>query len=492
MPTASIPVPTGGWNARDPLSLMPDTDAIRLRNFFPDTTSVLLRRGFAQHSTGLGTGAVRTLAEFRGKDGTRKLIAAANGNIYDASTSTASSLGSGFGNNEWQTLMFANLLVLANGADAVRTYDGSTLSTPSITGPTSASVIQVGAFKRTFYLIENNSQSIWYNQTINAVAGTYSEFDLSGQLQKGGKIQYAGSWTHDTGTGLEDIFVIVTDSGEVITYVGTDPSDWSLAGRYFLPVLISRRAVFEFGSDLGIVTENGVYVMSQVLRGLQASTGEESYTSKINEEFNLASRLYSGNFGWDGQVYPRGRYMLINIPVVENSISYQYVVNLQTGSWCEFRGMNAASWSLFQEKLYFGGMDGKVYLADTGKDDNGASIVGNVKWAFNYFGDRELSKRFQMARPQIASNIAAVLSFGIDVDYEDNAPNATITVNGSSGTPWGSPWGSPWGAGKKRSDNWVSIAGYGKAGALTLKADFTNTELEITAVDVRYESGDWR
>lgn len=41
----TLPAPTGGWNARDALSAMPEEDAVALVNFFPETTDVLLRYG---------------------------------------------------------------------------------------------------------------------------------------------------------------------------------------------------------------------------------------------------------------------------------------------------------------------------------------------------------------------------------------------------------------------------------------------------------------
>lgn len=41
----TLPSPTGGWNSRDAISDMPPTDAVEMINWFPATTSVLLRYG---------------------------------------------------------------------------------------------------------------------------------------------------------------------------------------------------------------------------------------------------------------------------------------------------------------------------------------------------------------------------------------------------------------------------------------------------------------
>ena len=103
----SLPAPVGGWNARDPLESMPVTDAVTLTNVFPSTRTVDLRKGYREHADGMGSGAVETIVEHVDGDGTKYLLAAANSNIYDATTfgGSATSEGSGFTNNRWQTVL---------------------------------------------------------------------------------------------------------------------------------------------------------------------------------------------------------------------------------------------------------------------------------------------------------------------------------------------------------------------------------------------------
>ena len=50
--TASVPAPVGGLNLRDAVANMEATDAVILTNFFPDRTSVRLRYGYTNYSTG--------------------------------------------------------------------------------------------------------------------------------------------------------------------------------------------------------------------------------------------------------------------------------------------------------------------------------------------------------------------------------------------------------------------------------------------------------
>lgn len=53
----TLAAPTGGWNARDAIADMPETDAPAMVNFFPQTTDVILRYGSASQGH-LGSAAV--------------------------------------------------------------------------------------------------------------------------------------------------------------------------------------------------------------------------------------------------------------------------------------------------------------------------------------------------------------------------------------------------------------------------------------------------
>jgi hypothetical protein len=126
--TTSLASPIGGWNARDSLAEMQPLDAVQLINFFPTPTDVTLRKGFSQASTGI-TGEVQTLMNYANYDGTNTLFAVANGVIYNASTSTATSVFTGLTNSKFQHCMIStdggNFIIAVNGQDAAMIYDGT-------------------------------------------------------------------------------------------------------------------------------------------------------------------------------------------------------------------------------------------------------------------------------------------------------------------------------------------------------------------------------
>jgi hypothetical protein len=107
---------------------MQPLDAVQLINFFPTPTDVQLRKGYNKASIGI-TGNVETLMNYAGYDGTNTLFAVANGVIYNASTSTATSVFTGLTNSKFQHCMIStdggNFIIAVNGQDAAMVYDGT-------------------------------------------------------------------------------------------------------------------------------------------------------------------------------------------------------------------------------------------------------------------------------------------------------------------------------------------------------------------------------
>ena len=127
---ASLPAPTGGWNARDVLGEMQPNDAVALVNFFPGTTSVMQRLGYSRWATGIA-GQVETLFSYA--SGTsRKLFAVAGGSIYDCTAlgAVGAAAVTALTNSRFQyvnmTTPGGSYLLAVNGADKMRNFDGTT------------------------------------------------------------------------------------------------------------------------------------------------------------------------------------------------------------------------------------------------------------------------------------------------------------------------------------------------------------------------------
>lgn len=433
-----IPAPTGGWNARDSLANMAPTDAIILENWIPRPTYVELRRGYLNHVTGTASD-VESLMCWRGSS--EKLFAAAGANIYDVTTAGALPVASHTGatSSRFKSVNFANdagsFLILVNGADTPLKYDGSAFSTTVITGSSGSitldptTLIDVMMHKRRLHLIEGGSLRVWFLD-IEAIAGAAGLLDLGPVFSKGGTLICETTWTLDGGFGPDDYAVYMTDQGQVAIYKGIDPSDatnWSLVGTYDIGEPLGNRALVKFGADVVVLTTDGLVPLSQALTRDRAAEDQIAVTDKIKNAWALAVRQYRNNFGWDAILYPRGQMVICNIPVSELSESQQYNQVTQNGSWCNFTGWNAFCWAICNDSLYFGSTLG-VYEADVGSADGGNVLTGDVKSAFNAFGNAVRTKQFTMMRPILNTSGLVRPAIEMDVDYQESIPTAVPTT----------------------------------------------------------------
>lgn len=494
---ATLAAPVKGWNAKDPLADMEDGYAVILDNWFPRTANVVLRNGYRQWATGLGSGNVDTLAEFGGL-ASNKLIAGANLKIYDVSSNGAATditAGSAITSNQWNCWNFGKRLFMFNGVDVPRVYDGSTIADTTFTGPTQTTLVSGTSHKSRMYIIQKNTMAYWYG-AVDAISGALTQVDLATIFKMGGNLQSIFSWPRESYNGPIDVLCFLSSKGELLAYTGSYPGDtaWALVGRYNVGVPIGYRCARVVAGDVAVITTMGLLSMDRLGAASSAANPNINLSDVINGAFNTAAAAngYGTNFGWDVLLYPAGLYLLINVPVAPGSIAYQYVMNTLTGAWCRYTGMNAQSWSLFGTGIYFGGNDGKVYQADYGSSDNSGAIASDMLPAYSYFGDPRMVKRFLVAKPVIESTGSVTFSANMQTDFREVPASSTASVS-STGSPWDtSPWDSTaWTAGTVTYQNTYGVNGLGRAGALRLRASTTNISMALDAVSLVWEPGGW-
>lgn len=484
------PSPVGGWNARDSLDDMPPDHAVILDNWFPSTGKVTLRKGYESYATGLG-GNAETLAEYHA-GATRKFIAAANGNIWDISSSGAgSSLGSGYTSNRWQWVNFDGKMGLVNGSDAPLQYDGSSLSSMTVSGSglTVSNLIGVNVFKSRTYFWPNNSQDFWYS-AVNTLGGTLTKFPLSRVGQFGGNLTAMATWTRDGGSGMDDFAVFLMSSGEVIIYQGSDPgTDWSLVGIYQIGPPISIRCVTKFGGDLIVATKDGYVSLASVLRRGRSSR-KGIVSDQIDSAAIEAAQNYDSNYGWQVILYPLGNMLLINVPITTNTTYHQHVFNTITGAPCRFKGINARCFGLYNDRLYFGG-NGSVYLADSGTSDNGSNIEGDGLPAWNYLGIKGRQKLLTAVQPVMSSDgdLPIAMSTGADFN-QPSIPYNTSTFSNTGATWDVAEWDlADWTGGDNIVNKWLSGGAYGFNFSARVRVAVKAQSINWFAMNYMYKSG---
>jgi len=497
---ATLPAPIGGLNTRDPVQSVPNTDALRLENWVVKPGKIATRRGYELLATGLGA-EVETLMEYSPQSGDAKLFAISDGEIWrvdDADVADGSLTGSaavtGLTNSRWQHTMFGTaagaFLVLCNGADAVRNYNGSTWTSPTITGATSANLINVCAHKGRLWFVEKDTLKAWYLGTAS-ISGTATEFNMSSLFRKGGKLLAIGTWTRDGGAGPDDNWVAVSSQGEAIIYAGTDPSSastWSLVGVYSIPKPIGYRCLYRAGSDLAILTERGLVSLSEVVSVSEGTQAATALTNKVSSSFEEKSRFYRDNTGWQVIEYPLENLVLVNVP--DDGGSTQFAFQIETRAWSYFTGINALCWSMFDTGLYFGDRAGKVWRYGEASSDNLAGITATVQTSFGRMSANG-QKRFLMCRPSMTAPNSLVPQVTVLTDY-DMTGNTFINVVQfeDSGALWDvAEWDvAPWSVQIVPNSRWHAVNGYGHTAALAFSVT-TDTEIEVHGFDLLFEAG---
>jgi hypothetical protein len=500
--TVSIPAPTGGLNARDALAKMPVTDAVIMNNWFPTPTSVDLRNGSVDHVTGI-TGWVETIAHYSSPT-ERKLFAAAESNIYDVTTEGVVGMPvvTGLSNARLQYTNIGtaggNFLVLVNGQDKLQGYDGTDWwidgdGTHDITGFDTEKAINTNLFKNRLWFTEKTSMRIWY-LGLQSIAGAATSIDFSTIFGLGGHLIGMTNWTIDNVSGIDDYAVFITSEGEFAIYKGTDPSTadtWALVGVFRIGRPVGNRPYIKVGSDVLLICDDGLFPLSKALLTDRSSLNL-AVSNKITNLINSDVQLYSDNFGWQPILYPIGNKLIVNVPQVENSTQYQYVMNTINGSWCRFTGWNAACFEFFENDLFFG-TDGKVVQCDIGTSDNGAAIaLADVEQSFSYFGDTGRIKKFNMARPIIACPGILNTAITLNIDFDNSVPTSTPAFSGSSGgATWDvAPWDtSSWGSAVNIIKNWQTVNGVGYAAALRMQVSAMDLTAQWQSTDFVFEPG---
>lgn len=490
-----FPAAVGGLNRRDSKAQMPATDANILQNVFPYPTFCQVRKGNEQYATGL-SGSIETLMEWAGPS-SRKFFAANNSSIYDISTAGAVGAAdvTGLSSIRFQWINFATaggtFLVACNGSDDVQNFDGTTWTTPAITGVTSADLINVAAWKSRLWFVEKNSTNAWY-LPVSSIAGAATKLALGAQFKLGGFLNAIGSFSYDAGDGPDDYIAFMSDQGEVVVYQGTDPSSattFSLVGRFRMGMPIGRRSMIQVGGDLAVICVDGVVSLIKSMQLDRSAAQKAAVTNKIQNLFNEYAISYRGNFGWQAQIYPLGPYVAFNIPYSTTEFR-QLVMNTDTGAWCEFTNWNGPCFGLYNDDIYFGGTDGVVYKANTGNQDDGSPITFDYQSAFSDFGAKGMQKIFHMIRSLFITNGSPTVLQSMNVDFSDVEPVGTLTPTVPASSTWDTAtWdGGQW-AGLTPSYQWSSVGQVGEWGAVRLSGSLNGISLQINSFTIQAEVG---
>jgi len=477
---------------------MAPTDAYLLDNMVPGTASVDSRTGCEKFSTASLGAPVQSMEVYTGATGS-KMLAWAGGKMFEVSTGTPNLLVDSLLSSLVVAAMFSNAadnaqhMIIVNGADSPRSYDGTTTTALTMTGVDGSqnTLNYVFAFKGRLYFGQRDKLGFYYLPP-GQIQGALEYFDLGQQSKKGGYLVAIGSFSESsTGESPNDYIVFVTSEGEYIVYAGYDPSNadaWQLVGRYFSSSPIGRRCLLNYGTDLLILTLEGLLPFSLIRQAGDdsssgvAGSGYTALTSKLGD-YLLNLNVNADVPGWEGVQYSRAGWLIVNVPATSaiSGAYYHYVMNTTTNQWCRFTNWNGLTFCVFNRRLYFGRYDGYIMLADEGRLDDGQPIKCDVKTAYNYFNGNEgaTQKHFQWANLIVSCDGEPPISGRFNVDFKEDQPEYVNQLAPSAGAEWDvTAWDEGiWGDDGRTQRFIITLNKGGFAGSLWMRASLQGLTL---------------
>lgn len=493
----TLPIPSRGLNTRDSVDSMEPGFATLLTNWLPINGVLRLRGGSIEHAP-LTSGLVETLIPHTNTDGTRRLISAVRASnnstvLYDVTAQGNPNFFAGSFTNSSARYYFTQLdgvTVICNG-DRVPRYFTATGAPVAcaFTGVPDQTLLQhVSSYKGRLYFTLNSS--IWYGPDGAFTGGALVELPVGKLFSLGGTIAFTAGWTRDTGNNSTEAFVVMSTQGELLLFTGLFPGspDWKLEGKFYLGPPFGRRSHFNMGSDLIILTRQGIFPLTTVLSSGQANVFQ-AISSAIQPSFISDAEKYGNNYGWDAFFYAPLNCGIVNVPV-SVGVSHQYAVNVATGAWAKLEGLNGISWACYSDSLYLGNSFGDVLRAEQGSSDLGSPILAKCHWAYDYLGTRSNQKSVKELRPILNIRGSVTLDASVSVDYKPPTSKSTITITGS-GTKWNTAkWNTAkWARGEVTVVRPIGVAGVGFSIQPRIEGAFNSNSCSITALGIHSTIG---
>ena len=425
--TQPLPVPWKGWNTEQPLTAMEPEFAPVLRNWWPEPDGIRPRGGYVEQASGLGGPVASLMSYVSGL--TKRLFAASGANIFDvtapgpvgaAAWSTATA-------DRWQSLNVATsggqFLMAVNGADHPINFNGIAWSaSPAITGVAGGanSIVNLFLSQKRVFLIKKDSADIYYLSPAS-IGGAASLLPLGQELKKGGAIIAGGTWSSDSGAGMDDRTVFISSEGEVLIFGGTDPSStttWALEGRYEIGRPLGYRCAVNFGGDLAILTQDGLMSLAAVRQLDRTAAQQGALTRNIRQAFASAVRSDVDTFGWQTIGFSRGQMVIVNVPNLASGETRQFVMNTLSSAWAEYTEWEALCWVEHDNRVYFGTAEGVVNEAERGSIDGISLIQCFAVGAFNSLAQPDAYKTALELKIFYEGGAGARIYTAIGVDYD--------------------------------------------------------------------------
>lgn len=505
--------PMGGINAVDPLAALDPRFCVTSINIIPDGRGGRVRSGYQEWAETPNATEVRTLVPHNALDPINsKLFSIDSIGITDVTDGGVVAIGelsfpdptgmAGYG--VWESFTGDSGTHYSFYADEVnglyRYADAGTwAAVTDITGVDEEDLVFVRQYKSRLWFVERGTANAWYLDA-GAISGTATKYNFGNKFQRGGTLVGLWNWTVDGGEGINDYLVAVSTGGDVIVMQFNDPSDAStfqqISQYYVGPVPAGRRLAASSGGELFLLSQLGVFPMSQLVSGRpvqeQGSLLSRAITPLVTQDMDL----YRGLPGWELKLCSAEQVFLLSTPKIEGYPFKQYALSTKTQGWTIFKDLPYMNGEEFQGTFYLAGTSGLVSRFLGGRDNvpmataGGSDIQFGLISAFSDVGEPGLYHRVQFIRPVFRASVNPSYSAEARYDYNITDPSGILAPVQGVGSVWDlALWdGALWGGGGVTTAKVIGGSGLGRAVAVALVGQ-TSGETQLLRIDVILDTG---
>jgi hypothetical protein len=329
-----------------------------------------------------------------------------------------------------------NEAITAPGAAAVANGASTAASSIAITNVTTSDLSHVWVHNNRIWAVEGGTMSAWYLE-VDTFGGAAVEFSLAGVFREGGSLLFGATWSGDSGSGMGDRNVFVTDQGEIAVYEGIDPSSaetWSLVGVYNVGRPVGSQ-VMKAGGDLLIATTDGVVPLSAIVQKDAAALALAAVSRPIQPAWARVIAKNTGNEPVQLLKWQRESMGIVGYPHRDGAETH--VVNLQTGAWAKWVGLDVQCMALYNDAAYFGAADGFIYQFEGSGSDDGDIYVARLSMLPDHLKSPGAHKEILQARATFRSLAPFAAKLSVATDYGRDFPSApSAAADTSSPALW--------------------------------------------------------
>ena len=478
------------------VSSIPDGGAAVLDNWVCLSSTVRARGGVAERNDAM-TGPVRAMFAYVSGSTSELYAIDGAGVIYDVTATGApvSTGVTGLVTTVWTAAQFTTsggvYAVLAGEGNAPQKYDGTTWSAMTLSsGPTLSTISHLWPYANRLFFIEGGSTNAWY-LAVDSIGGALTKFPLGGEFREGGTLVAGASWTADAGDKTEARCVFVSSEGEVAVYEGADPASWYIRGVFKVAKPCGQNCFLKVGGDLLIVTEDGVFAMSQIEQLDRAALANEAVSRNIQPLWREAAATSDLSL-WQIVRHDREGLALVFIPDTPGQDRCMFVVNVQTGAWSRWTGIEGSCLIAFENELIIGGMDGRIMTGDSGGYDDGAAYTASYIGQFRMNSGGMIFPR--LAKALVSTDGGCLPRVMAKLDYDTSAPPVPPACVPVGVAIWDTAeWdAAAWYSGATISGAWQGVEGSGTALAPCVVITFgqsSKPRYDLIRTDFIFEGG---